>query len=96
MNNKEWFRRAKFGMMVHWGLYSLPAGEWRGQRMPLIGEWAQSYFRIPNQEYGRLTGVFNPILSTPRTAAQVCSGFSMIVAAQSTDPIASLALTLFG
>jgi len=62
MNNKEWFRQAKFGMMVHWGLYSLPAGEWNGQRMPLIGEWAQSYFRIPNQEYGKLAGVFNPIL----------------------------------
>ena len=62
MNSKEWFRQAKFGMMVHWGLYSLPAGEWKGQRMPLIGEWAQSYFRIPNQEYGKLAGIFNPIL----------------------------------
>jgi alpha-L-fucosidase len=62
MNNKEWFRAAKFGMMVHWGLYSLPAGEWKGQRMPLIGEWAQSYFRIPGAEYRRLAEVFNPIL----------------------------------
>jgi len=33
----EWFRQAKFGMMVHWGLYCLPAGEWKGQRMPGIG-----------------------------------------------------------
>jgi alpha-L-fucosidase len=62
MNNKEWFRQAKFGMMVHWGLYALPAGEWNGQRTPFLGEWAQSYFRIPNQEYGALAGVFNPIL----------------------------------
>jgi alpha-L-fucosidase len=62
MNNKEWFRQAKFGMTIHWGLYSLPAGEWNGQRTPFLGEWAQSYFRIPNQEYGALAGVFNPIL----------------------------------
>lgn len=62
MDNKTWFKEAGFGMMVHWGLYSLPAGEWRGQRMPTIGEWVQSYFRIENAIYGRLADVFNPIL----------------------------------
>jgi len=61
MTNREWFRSAKFGMMVHWGLYSLPAGEWNGRRMDEIGEWAQSYFRIPNEEYHALAPVFNPI-----------------------------------
>lgn len=62
MDSKEWFRNAKFGMMVHWGLYCLPAGEWKGQRMDYIGEWLQSRFRIPNAEYHRLAGAFNPIL----------------------------------
>ena len=62
MNNKEWFKEAKFGMMIHFGLYALPAGEWKGRRMPYIGEWAQSYFRIPNAEYGELAKAFNPIL----------------------------------
>lgn len=62
MDSKNWFRQAKFGMMIHWGLYSLPAGEWKGQRMPFIGEWAQSYFRIRNEDYGKLTQAFNPIL----------------------------------
>jgi alpha-L-fucosidase len=61
LNNKEWFKNARFGMMVHWGLYSLPAGEWKGQRMPFIGEWAQSYFRIPQKEYSQLAAAFNPI-----------------------------------
>ena len=32
MNNKEWFRQAKFGRMIHWGLYSLLAGEYKGKR----------------------------------------------------------------
>lgn len=62
MTNKEWFAGAKFGMMIHWGLYSLPAGEWRGKRMEDLGEWAMQYFRIPLAEYRKLAGAFNPIL----------------------------------
>ena len=50
MDSRAWFCDAKFGMMVHWGLYSILAGEWQGRRMGEIGEWAQSYFRIPNSE----------------------------------------------
>ncbi|MBQ3591163.1 MAG: alpha-L-fucosidase [Clostridia bacterium] len=61
MTSREWFKQAKFGMMIHWGLYSLPAGEWRGERMTEIGEWCQQYFRIPNREYHKLAGIFNPI-----------------------------------
>ncbi len=62
MTNKEWFKQAKFGMMIHFGLYSMLAGEWKGRRIPHIGEWAQSYFRIPNAEYCQLAQAFNPIL----------------------------------
>ena len=58
---QNWFRTAQFGMMIHWGLYALPAGEWNGQRMPYIGEWAQQYFRIPLSEYRRLADAFHPI-----------------------------------
>ena len=59
--NKKWFREAQYGMMVHWGLYALLGGEWKGKVMPGIAEWAQCYFRIPNAEYARLARVFNPI-----------------------------------
>ena len=61
MDNKAWFREAGFGMMIHFGLYSLLGGEWKGQRMEYIGEWIQSRFRIPNAEYGRLAKAFNPL-----------------------------------
>lgn len=57
----EWFRDAKFGMMIHWGLYSLLGGEWRGRRMDYIGEWIQSKYEIPNAEYHQLARAFNPI-----------------------------------
>lgn len=47
---------------MHFGLYSLLGGEWKGEDMGgVIGEWAQSYFRIPNKEYEKLAEVFNPI-----------------------------------
>jgi alpha-L-fucosidase len=58
----DWFSKSRFGFMTHWGLYSLPAGEWKGQRCEYIGEWIQSRFRIPNEEYGQLAAAFNPIL----------------------------------
>lgn len=60
---KKWFAEAKFGMMIHWGLYSLLGGEWRGRRMDnYIAEWAQQYFRIPLSEYKKLCRAFNPVL----------------------------------
>ncbi len=62
MDNKKWFKEAKFGMMIHWGLYSLPAGEWKGKRMPEdVAEWIMSKFRIPISEYEELCKAFNPI-----------------------------------
>lgn len=61
MDNKKWFKSAKYGLMIHWGLYSLTAGEWKANRTPSLGEWVQSYFRIPNREYHSLAGAFNPI-----------------------------------
>jgi alpha-L-fucosidase len=57
----EWFRHDKFGLFIHWGLYSIPAGYWKGQRSPGIGEWVQHRLRIPVAEYEQLTQWFNPI-----------------------------------
>lgn len=61
-NNTKNFTRARFGMFLHWGLYSVPAGRWKGERMDYIGEWIQSRFRIPNAEYAALAEQFNPTL----------------------------------
>lgn len=60
MDNKQWFK-GKNGMMVHWGLYSVLGGEYRGNRSSAYAEWIQSHQRIPNAEYSRLAEVFNPI-----------------------------------
>ena len=61
MDNRKWFKEAGYGMMVHWGLYSLLAGEYRGRQVRDYSEWAQSYFRIPNAEYELLAKAFNPV-----------------------------------
>jgi alpha-L-fucosidase len=57
----DWFRDARFGMFIHWGLYALPAGEWQGQAIPGIGEWIMLRARIPVAEYERLAERFNPV-----------------------------------
>ena len=55
----EWFADAKFGIFIHWGLYSVLGGEYKGKRMEEIGEWAMSKYEIPIKEYEKLTGAFN-------------------------------------
>ena len=57
----HWFREAKFGLFIHWGLYSIPAGEWKGQPIPGIGEWIMNRAKIPVAEYEQLAKQFNPV-----------------------------------
>ena len=58
----QWFREAKYGMMIHWGLYSLLGGEWKGTRTSAsYAEWIQSNREIPNCEYEKLAAAFNPV-----------------------------------
>ncbi|HKJ67907.1 MAG TPA: alpha-L-fucosidase, partial [bacterium] len=35
----DWWREARFGLFIHWGLYAVPAGVWNGEQIPGIGEW---------------------------------------------------------
>ena len=56
----EWWREARFGMFIHWGLYAVLAGEWNGQRIRGIGEWIMHIAKIPIHEYVALAKKFNP------------------------------------
>ena len=56
----DWWREAKFGMFIHWGLYAIPAGEWKGEQIPDIGEWIMCFARIPVADYEPLAKQFNP------------------------------------
>jgi len=57
----KWFREAKFGLFIHWGLYAIPAGEWKGQPIAGIGEWIMNRAKIPVKEYEQLAAQFNPV-----------------------------------
>lgn len=56
-----WFRAARFGMFIHWGVYSVPAGEWKGQLVAGLGEWIMNRGQIPVAEYEQLPKQFNPV-----------------------------------
>ncbi len=57
----EWWRDARFGMFVHWGLYAVPAGTYQGRRVDGIGEWIMNSAHIPVAEYEKFAGQFNPV-----------------------------------
>jgi len=57
----KWWREARFGMFIHWGLYAVPAGTWKGKRVGGIGEWIMDRARIPVPEYEKLVPQFNPV-----------------------------------
>ena len=57
----EWFKQAKYGMFIHWGLYSIPAGIWKGREIgSQYTEWLMFRERIPFAEYSPLAKEFNP------------------------------------
>ena len=56
----DWWREARFGMFIHWGLYAIPAGVWKGETIPGIGEWIMYRAEIPVAEYEQLADAVQP------------------------------------
>ena len=57
----DWWKEARFGLFIHWGLYAQPAGEWKGEEIPGISEWIMARAKIPVKEYEQLAATFNPV-----------------------------------
>ena len=57
---QQWWKDARFGMFIHWGLYSLLGGEWKGQKTPQVAEWIMRHLQIPVEEYRALAKEFDP------------------------------------
>jgi alpha-L-fucosidase len=57
----KWWRDARFGMFIHWGVYSVPAGTYDGHQIKSIGEWIMNRGKIPVAEYKKFAKEFNPI-----------------------------------
>ena len=61
----EWWRNAKFGMFIHWGGYSVLAGEYDGKKTNMIAEWIMNTEKIPIKSYEEYAKQFNPIKYNP-------------------------------
>lgn len=57
----KWWREARFGMFIHWGVYAVPAGTHNGQQIGRIGEWIMNRGKIPVAEYKAYAKQFNPV-----------------------------------
>lgn len=56
----QWFRDAKFGIFMHWGLYAEIANQWQGKSYHGSGEWIMNRAKIPAAEYAREAAKFDP------------------------------------
>ena len=56
-----WWREAKFGMFIHWGVYAVPAGIYHDKPVAGIGEWIMNKGKIPMAEYQQFAKDFNPV-----------------------------------
>jgi alpha-L-fucosidase len=57
----EWWREARFGMFIHWGVYSVPGGVYKGIQVNRIAEWIMNRGKIPVAEYKAFAKDFNPV-----------------------------------
>ena len=56
----KWWRDARFGMFIHWGVYAVPAGVHNGKEVRGIGESIMHKGKIPIPEYEKYARQFNP------------------------------------
>ncbi|MCX5685030.1 MAG: alpha-L-fucosidase [Planctomycetota bacterium] len=72
-----WFREAKFGMFIHWGVYAVPAGVYDGKEVKGIGEWIMNNAKIPIPEYEKFAAQFNPVKFDAKEWAHVAKAAGM-------------------
>ena len=75
--NTKWFTDAKYGLFVHWGLYSILGGEWNGKRVYYNAEWIMKRLEIPVSEYKKLANVFNPTKFNAREYVKLAKKWGM-------------------
>lgn len=61
----ETWKAMKFGMFIHWGVYSIPAGVWKGKQIEKLGEQIMRHAKISVDEYEAIAKQFNPVNFDP-------------------------------
>jgi alpha-L-fucosidase len=72
---QKWFSDAKFGLFVHWGIYSALGGEWN--RKSYSGEWIMEQAKIPASQYEKITEKFNPVKFEPAQWVKIAKDAGM-------------------
>jgi len=57
----QWWKNARFGMFIHWGIYSLPGGEWHGHKVGGYAEHLMRKEKISRAAYLEVAHQFDPI-----------------------------------
>lgn len=65
----SWFGQARYGLFIHFGLYSLLGGQWQGREIPGLAEWISHYAQIPREAYRDLAKSFDPKDLDPKALA---------------------------
>ena len=72
-----WWEEVRFGMFIHWGLYAIPAGKWKGKAIAGIGEWIMKRAEVPVTEYEKLASKFNPVKFDANAVAKLAKDAGM-------------------
>ena len=70
-----WWREAKFGLFLHWGIYAVPAGKYGDNTS--YGEWIMNSAKIPVADYRKFAERFNPVKYDPVLWAQTAKDAGM-------------------
>lgn len=73
----QWWRDARFGMFIHWGVYAVAGGEWKGNEVKTAGEWIMNKADIPVAEYEPLAREFNPVKYDPAEWVRIAKDAGM-------------------
>jgi len=73
----QWWREARFGMFIHWGVYSVPAGEYNGRETKGLGEWIMNGLKIPVADYKQFATQFNPVKYDPEAWVRAAKAAGM-------------------
>lgn len=73
----NWWRDARFGMFIHWGLYAVPGGTWNGKQIGGAGEWILNSAQIKVADYEPLLKQFNPVKYDARAWVRIAKQAGM-------------------